>query len=252
MSKPDVIPEKKVVNEDEFKSLKEDFNKGTELLLNTSKRIEERLGVLHEAEERFAQMSAFMEKNAAVAKTKIVLDVGGKRHATSKATLLSIPNTYFHALLSSGKWEPDEDGCYFIDRNPKYFNVILDFLRTHEQPDLRNLPKDAIAKLKKDADYFQVPLELVPPIESDILNEDAKWLDVLREWFQGKNFELLHRATRDGWAAADFHRNCDNRGQTVVVVRCSNGWCLVDSLLLHGTQMEIILQVPETHPSCSH
>jgi hypothetical protein len=25
--------------------------------------------------------------------------------------------------------EPDEDGEYFIDRNPKYFEIILDFLR---------------------------------------------------------------------------------------------------------------------------
>jgi len=25
--------------------------------------------------------------------------------------------------------EPDEDGCYFIDRNPDFFPIILDYLR---------------------------------------------------------------------------------------------------------------------------
>lgn len=50
---------------------------------------------------------------------KIKLNVGGKIFTTSKTTLLSVPGSYFHALLSSGKWLPDEDNEYFIDRSPK-------------------------------------------------------------------------------------------------------------------------------------
>lgn len=30
----------------------------------------------------------------------------------------------------SGTWQPGEDGMYFIDRNPQYFQLILDYLRT--------------------------------------------------------------------------------------------------------------------------
>jgi hypothetical protein len=51
-----------------------------------------------------------MEEHAAKAKTKIVLDVGGKKFAASKSTLLTFPGSYFWAMLSSGKWLPDEDG----------------------------------------------------------------------------------------------------------------------------------------------
>jgi hypothetical protein len=35
--------------------------------------------------------------------------------------------------------------------------------------------------------------------------------------------ELLFRASRDGWKGADFHRCCDGKGPTVVVVRSESG-----------------------------
>jgi hypothetical protein len=34
---------------------------------------------------------------------------------------------------------------------------------------------------------------------------------------------LLFRASRDRWKAADFHRCCDGKGPTVVVVRPESG-----------------------------
>ena len=36
--------------------------------------------------------------------------------------------------------------------------------------------------------------------------------------------ELLYRASRDGWRAADFHRHCDNKSATLTVVRCTDGF----------------------------
>jgi hypothetical protein len=35
--------------------------------------------------------------------------------------------------------------------------------------------------------------------------------------------KLLYRASRDGWLHSDFHRLCDNKGPTVVIVKVSNG-----------------------------
>ena len=35
--------------------------------------------------------------------------------------------------------------------------------------------------------------------------------------------KLLYRGSKDGWAARDFHRLCDNRGPTVTVVKSSAG-----------------------------
>jgi hypothetical protein len=33
----------------------------------------------------------------------------------------------------------------------------------------------------------------------------------------------LYRASRDGWNVSDFHRLCDEKGPTVVIVKVSNG-----------------------------
>eukprot|EP01048_Picozoa_sp_COSAG05_P019622 COSAG05_NODE_3122_length_2308_cov_1.486646_1_plen_138_part_10 len=36
-------------------------------------------------------------------------------------------------------------------------------------------------------------------------------------------FELLYRASEDGWEATKFHECCDNKGATVVLVKTSRG-----------------------------
>ena len=40
-------------------------------------------------------------------------------------------------------------------------------------------------------------------------------------WFYKKShkWQLCYRASRDGWYAEDFHRKCDNKGPTVVLVK---------------------------------
>ena len=36
-------------------------------------------------------------------------------------------------------------------------------------------------------------------------------------------FNLLYRGSKDGWAASNFHRLCDNKGPTVTLVKSSAG-----------------------------
>ena len=45
----------------------------------------------------------------------------------------------------------------------------------------------------------------------------------LQKWLGEKcTWNLCYRASRDGWSAQDFHRNCDNKGKTVVLVKAFN------------------------------
>ena len=172
-----------------------------------------------------------------------MLDVGGKRFATARTTLLKHPDTYFSALLGSGKWAPDADGSYFIDRSPKQFELILEFLRTGKQPNLSSLSSEALEKLREDVDYYQVPMDLSPPARSTSIPStpslDATIIvpSVLFDstivpslpasfaaWLPGKTFRLLYRASRDGFQAAQFHARCDNQGPTLVVIRSTNNY----------------------------
>ncbi|KAL9956030.1 hypothetical protein ACROYT_G037447 [Oculina patagonica] len=135
------------------------------------------------------------------------LNVGGQMFSTSLETMKKDPGSMLHAMFS-GRFDTEaaEDGCYFIDR------------------DGTTLP------LLTEAEFYRVEgiqVELNPPFrESSIMSSDQrqtliKWLRVDNTLSLSAllNCTLLYRATRDGWAATNFHPRCDNKGPTVTVVR---------------------------------
>jgi hypothetical protein len=79
--------------------------------------------------------------------SKLHLDVGGFKFTTSLQTLTSVPDTYL-ASLFSGRFEltPDAEGSYFIDREGRYFDHILNYLR---DPESFELSSDLTAGQKK-------------------------------------------------------------------------------------------------------
>jgi hypothetical protein len=58
----------------------------------------------------------------------IKINVGGMRFETYISTLLVEKNTFFQSMLSR-KFRSEENGEYFIDRDPKWFQTILNFFR---------------------------------------------------------------------------------------------------------------------------
>ena len=48
-------------------------------------------------------------------------------------------------------------------------------------------------------------------------------LNVLCEFPPNQNWELLYRATRDGFDAKDFHRICDHKRNTLTVIKSTHG-----------------------------
>jgi len=141
--------------------------------INVHKQIEERLKIIEEKERQWNALETLMKENSEKAKSKIKLNIGGTKFTTTKSTLLSIKDTYFYAMLSSGRWTPDEDGEYFIDRNPKCFEIILDYLRSGNL-DLRGLDPDTLYRLEQDLDYYQIniPLEQYLP-KNGILDQNS-------------------------------------------------------------------------------
>ena len=104
---------------------------------------------------------------------------------------------------------------------PRY---ILDFLRDGELlcPDDKTVQK----KLLKEAKFFQVQ-GIITLLEEKtslsfssaiIKNESHK--SAVMSWLPpGATCSLLYRAATDGKSPADFHRCCDNKGSTLVVMR---------------------------------
>ena len=76
----------------------------------------------------------------------VKLNVGGKIFWTTKTTLQSEPDSMF-AKMFSGEVAPgtkDEKGAYLLDQNPKYFEPILDYLRTRELINDPNVSMDGV------------------------------------------------------------------------------------------------------------
>ena len=62
----------------------------------------------------------------------IHLNIGGQKLTTKRSTLCQVENSLL-ATMFSGRWEDslerDQDGAVFLDFNPQYFVLILDYLR---------------------------------------------------------------------------------------------------------------------------
>lgn len=106
----------------------------------------------------------------------VKFNVGGKIYCSSKQTLLSIPDTFFTGLLS-GRIETlkDDSNAIFIDRDPKLFSTILNFLRTRQlHVDYRKLDVDL---LRHEAEYYGV-LPLVKKLDAySKLSDDTYLID---------------------------------------------------------------------------
>ena len=105
---------------------------------------------------------------------------------------------------------------------------ILNFLRNGELL----LPNDGIFKeqLLKEAEFYQVQgvisqLKQFSSLSSSIIKDEVH-MSSLTSWLpSGASFSLLYRASADGATPADFHRCCDNKGPTLVVIKSSENVC---------------------------
>ena len=71
-------------------------------------------------------------------------------------------------------------------------------------------------------------------IDSKILCNDFYYQQILKKWLKKPNclcneknldsIRLLYRGSRDGFKAEDFHRLCDKKGETLVIIKSTNNY----------------------------
>ena len=84
------------------------------------------------------------------------LNVGGKEFMTTQGTLSSDQNSMLARMFTTdtnGRIPATQDanGAFFIDRCPKYFGVILNFLRSGKLEKVANVD---LKFLQNEAEYF--------------------------------------------------------------------------------------------------
>lgn len=164
----------------------------------------------------------------------ITLNVGGKIFATAIETLqqqINGKDTVLSAMFS-GRFEltKDKHGNIFIDRDGTTFRYILNYLRVGGDVKKFIPPKNEqhLQELILEAEYFgleDLKKYLKPDsfANSKILCEE--YISKLHEWIGArKNWQLCYQGTRDGFSASDFHAKCNNKGETVTVIKSTGGW----------------------------
>ena len=105
----------------------------------------------------------------------ISLNVGGTVFVTSVATLTQYPNSMLAAMFNPESERPpamkDGQGNYFIDRDPKPFDVILSFLRSAKLRE--DIVGCTLKELEWEADFFGLE-ELLKIIEKRSKAEKRK------------------------------------------------------------------------------
>eukprot|EP00026_Physarum_polycephalum_P009736 Phypoly_transcript_09870.p1 GENE.Phypoly_transcript_09870~~Phypoly_transcript_09870.p1 ORF type:complete len:411 (+),score=55.18 Phypoly_transcript_09870:129-1361(+) len=195
--------------------------------------------------------------------TKIVLNVGGKLFATTKSTLLQYRGSFLESLVTNQK-SKQENGEFFIDRDPTYFEIVLNFMREGR---LRNtgLHNTDLEDLRHEFQFYKVdmpsciqPAPVTPflqrcetgptfPIPTSLsrlplprfsappnLGSPSSFerggllppslQDVVRKWLPNQSFFLLHKSSIHGFKCPDFHTRCDNKGPTLTIIQSKEGF----------------------------
>ena len=205
------------------------------LLSSIKQNIEETaVAVAHDVNE-WEQMKTNLSKTRL--QGRVTLDVGGREFTTTVETLIREKGTFFTALFSR-QWEleRDEKGRIFIDRNGDLFAELLDFMRN---PDEFITPDERLhLRLRNEARFYKLNSFLALPTAGEKLERERESTIFVGDYlltaeqklklneFYGKReqiWELIYLASRDGFEAVTFHRLCDNRGPTLVIVRSTGG-----------------------------
>ena len=178
----------------------------------------------------------------------IKLNVGGDTSfMTRRDTLTAIEGSRLSQLFS-GRWDKvlpkDRDGRIFLDLDPVQFRALLSWPADtkHMAPGSGQGPPLPAVPLEYQAGFWEL-CELLcsnkkgnsrsgrddnVEFESEILSSEDQ--QRLKTWIQHESCPSKHctgilrfRATRDGFAPANFHQKCDGKGPTVVSAKSEGG-----------------------------
>jgi hypothetical protein len=117
-----------------------------------------------------------------------------------------------------------------LDRPPKPFEIFINCLRTNTP---LVIPEDELEfKFLKEEinfyglqEYFKKELSEVDlaPMKGSMLT--TKEQGILLKWIGGKGkWTLCYKASKDGFDANNFRSKCSNKGETVTIIKSTNGY----------------------------
>jgi len=140
-----------------------------------------------------------------------------------------VEGTLFQRMFREGIMTrtSSSDGTYFIDRNPRTFGYIMDYLRTGDLFIGSNA--EVRIQLLDDAIYFNLTQEVKDYLRWKPINGIDLWLSEFRylnqelKLVRQKMGEVLYEAAQDGDSSSNFYTLCGSQGANVVIIMTSTG-----------------------------
>ena len=242
------------------KQINEKINKISSDLNNYMKYLDESLSIQKEINHKLDTINKKYNTDDFNYETSNIVrfNIGGGKFSTFKSTITKkiIKSSigyehyeYFDPNLLEGYVNGvvqavyDENRSIFIDRNPKYFNYVLDYLRlanTHQKLDLpRN--SEVLNLILKEAEFYKMDgfkdlinhemeslsaHKYTASFENSVIlsPEQAKQLIDLCEFSENDKWTLVYRASQHGFAGTDFHSKCDGVAKTLTIIKTKQGF----------------------------
>ena len=144
-----------------MEGLKTEIYEKKDKLAVLEKQLEEQINSLSSKEQSYEALCKDMDELIASRGEEIVkFNCSGEVFMIKLKTLLSVRDTFFYKLFNKGfdkknKIFLDNENTYFLDRTPRFFLMVLDFLR-FKKIDVKRLNKEDKIDLRYEAQYFEV------------------------------------------------------------------------------------------------
>ena len=161
-------------------SVQSSFATATEMFKEVFDQVAKDRQELDEEKKKWEEEKAVMHKKFTFSGPRIILDVGGVRHSTSRSTLTKYPESML-GIMFSGRHDLEtmqcKDGSFFIDRDGTHFRHILNYLRDGEEV-IESFPQspDVLLELIREAKFYQLDglTTLLKPLlrENNVVNQN--------------------------------------------------------------------------------
>lgn len=121
-TEPIITMTTELITKKEIEELSSILKRANELFATILKRVDKRS---NELEHEYEKMEMRTEDTCNKVGNKVVFDVGGKKFAISKSTLLNTPDSYFSSLLRSDNYQAcvyKNSTCYVINKHS--YNIL--------------------------------------------------------------------------------------------------------------------------------
>ncbi|CAB4010913.1 basement membrane-specific heparan sulfate proteoglycan core -like [Paramuricea clavata] len=201
------------------KTAKDQIKKQKENILNiVGEKLDERAKIMNEEVDKvYGELHSKLSKQHDEMK-----DYLDKVQASVSLPKNLVKRGSIEEIMSSQKLI-DEKIEKLSNQQPENLAAVNDGSIQYVQDDVGNINVDEIVdKLGHVEGGVSVTHNLLKK-SSSILKGEIAFMKQLQKWLGEKcKWNLCYRASRDGWSAQDFHKHCDNKGPTVVLVKASD------------------------------